>query len=74
MIFDTICEVKIKSQEYLNSIEGWWVQKFIKDYGKENVFNLTVPKITISSLKEKYNEMICGQEIMKQESEAKRVE
>ncbi|MPM96704.1 hypothetical protein SDC9_143869 [bioreactor metagenome] len=61
LVFETICEVRIKSQEYLNSIEAWWIQKYIQDYGNELVLNLTAPKPTIDSLIDRYNEMVSGQ-------------
>lgn len=57
LVFETICKTTVNSQEYLNSIEAWWIQRFIDDYGKDNVFNLTNPKITVSHLIEQYNNM-----------------
>ncbi len=61
LVFETICEVKTCSQEYLNSIEAWWIQKYICEYGKDLVMNLTAPKPTVESLIDRYNEMISGQ-------------
>jgi hypothetical protein len=58
LVFETITKVPVKSQEYLNNIEAWWIQKYIDGYGKENVMNLTNPKITVSHLVEQYNNMI----------------
>jgi hypothetical protein len=57
LVFETICEVKVKSQEYLNSIEAWWIQSFINQYGKENVMNLTNPKVTVNHLVDRFKEM-----------------
>lgn len=61
LVFETITEVRVKSQEYLNSIEAWWIRKYIEDYGRDNVMNITVPKITIEELAREYSEMIAGQ-------------
>ena len=73
LTFETITEVRVKSQEYLNNIEAWWIRKFIHDYGKENVMNLTVPKITMSDLVRDYKNIIEGQQslsnLMLKESE-----
>lgn len=61
LVFETITEVRVQSQEYLNSIEAWWISKFIHDYGRDNVMNLTVPKITEKDLLEEYHKLIEGQ-------------
>lgn len=61
LVFETVAEVRVKSQEYLNNIEAWWIQKYIKDYGRENVMNITVPKITMEYLIEEFNRQIVGQ-------------
>lgn len=61
LVFETITEVHIKSREYLNSIEAWWIRKFIEDYGKERVMNIAVPKITIEELEEEFSKIIAGQ-------------
>lgn len=61
LMFETIAEVRIKSQDYLNSIEAWWIRKFIEEYGKDRVMNITVPKITIEELAMEYSKMIAGQ-------------
>ena len=61
LVFDTITEVRVKSQEYLNSIEAWWIQKYIEDYGRDRVMNLTVPRITIEDLAREYSEILAGQ-------------
>lgn len=57
LVFETVCEVRVKSQDYLNNIEAWWIQKYIDDYGKDNVMNLTNPKITVANLVEHYNKI-----------------
>lgn len=54
----------MKSREYLNNIEAWWINKFIDEYGKENVMNLTVPKITIEYLISEYSKIIGGQMVI----------
>lgn len=61
LVFETITEVKIKSQKYLNNIEAWWIRKFIDEYGRENVMNITVPKITIEDLICEYSKIVGGQ-------------
>lgn len=61
LIFEVVTEVRVKSQEYLNNIEAWWIQKYIHDYGRENVINLTVPKITMEDLIKEFNRQISGQ-------------
>lgn len=61
LIFEVVTEVRVKSQEYLNNIEAWWIQKYIHDYGRENVMNLTVPKITMEDLVKEFNRQISGQ-------------
>ena len=62
LVFEVVTEVRVKSQEYLNSIEAWWIQKFIHEYGRENVMNVTVPKITIEDLEKEYEMIIEGQQ------------
>lgn len=57
LVFETITKVPVKSQEYLNNIESWWIQRFIDEYGKDNVMNLTNPKITVGHLVEQYKLM-----------------
>jgi len=54
LVFNTVCEITVKSQEYLNNIEAWWIQKYIDDYGKDNVMNLTNPKLSVPYLIEQY--------------------
>lgn len=61
LIFEVVTEVRVKSQEYLNSIEAWWIRRFIDDYGKENVFNISIPKITIEDLQREYAKIVGGQ-------------
>lgn len=61
LIFEVVTEVRVKSQEYLNNIEAWWIQKYIHDYGRENVMNLTVPKIIMEDLIKEFNRQISGQ-------------
>lgn len=45
----------------LYSIEAWWIRKYINDFGKENVMNITIPPITFDDLLGKYYEVIEGQ-------------
>ncbi len=59
--FETITEVRIKSQEYLNNIEAWWIKKYIEDYGRDYVMNISIPKLTIEDLEREYSRMIAGQ-------------
>jgi len=47
-------------QQYLNSIEAWWINKY--EYEGLKVFNISRPKITIRDLKEKFNQMVLKQE------------
>lgn len=61
LIFETVTEVRVNSQEYLNNIEAWWIRKFIDDYGREKVMNVTVPKITMENLVAEYQSLIDGQ-------------
>ncbi len=44
------------NQQYLNSIEAWWISKY-QEEGYQ-VKNITNPKITIEYLQQKYDEMI----------------
>lgn len=44
------------NQDYLNSIEAWWIAKFKAEAHK--VFNITKPKITIEYLKDRFDEMV----------------
>jgi hypothetical protein len=62
--FNVISEVKRNkkidesgNQEYLNNVEAWWISKYIEE-GYE-IQNVTIPKLTISDFKRKYNEMIA---------------
>lgn len=66
LVFDTITEVRRnnrqsddQNQQYLNSIEAWWIAKF-KEEGYE-VFNISNPKITVEYLKDRFNEMVAQQ-------------
>lgn len=61
LVFETITEVRVKSQEYLNNIEAWWIQKYIDEYGKDHVMNITVPKITLEDLAVEYSKIVSGQ-------------
>lgn len=61
LVFETIAEVRVKSQEYLNNIEAWWIQKFIHEYGRENVMNITVPKLTMEDLIKEFERQVIGQ-------------
>ena len=46
---------------YLNNIEAWWIQKYIHDYGRENVMNITTPKITMEDLIKEFDMQVIGQ-------------
>lgn len=59
--FEVVTEVRVKSQEYLNNIEAWWIRKFIEQYGKDRVMNITVPKITMEDLQREYAKIVGGQ-------------
>lgn len=61
LIFETITEVRVNSQEYLNNIEAWWIRKFIDEYGKDKVMNISVPKITMEDLIREYAKIVSGQ-------------
>ena len=61
LVFETITEVRVKSQEYLNNIEAWWIRKYIDEYGRDRVMNITVPKITLEDLAKEYSKIISGQ-------------
>ena len=61
LTFEVVTEVRVKSQEYLNNIEAWWIRKYIEDYGRENVINITIPKITIEELIKEYSKIVAGQ-------------
>jgi len=58
LVFDTITKVKSKDQKYINEIEAWWIQKYVNDYGIDNVFNIRQPPITFYDLKEQYDLII----------------
>jgi len=49
-----------ENQQLLNSLEGWWVEKYTLEGHK--VLNISKPKITIQSLKDRFNEMVIRQE------------
>lgn len=61
LVFETITEVRVKSQSYLNDIEAWWIRKFIEDYGLDNVMNISIPKITMEELIKEYSRIVTGQ-------------
>lgn len=61
LVFETITEVRVKSQEYLNNIEAWWIRKYIEDYGKDHVMNISIPKITMEQLIKEYSKIVGGQ-------------
>lgn len=61
LTFEVVTEIRVKSQEYLNNIEAWWIQKYRQDYGKENVMNITTPKITLEYLVEEFNKQVLKQ-------------
>lgn len=61
LVFETITEVRVKSQEYLNNIEAWWIRKYIDEYGRNHVMNITVPKITLEDLAVEYSKIVSGQ-------------
>lgn len=61
LIFETITEIRVKSQEYLNNIEAWWIQKYIHEYGRDNVMNITVPKLTMEELIQEFDRQVMGQ-------------
>lgn len=61
LVFETITEVCVKSQEYLNNIEAWWIRKYIDEYGRNHVMNITVPKITLEDLAVEYSKIVSGQ-------------
>lgn len=58
--FDVITEVRCSRKEdpkkILNNIEAWWINKYIEE--GYDVFNVTVPRLTIDDYKNKFNEMI----------------
>ena len=66
LVFETLCEVRKdrtvsenENQQQLNSMEAWWIQKFIEE-GYE-VMNVTKPRITLESLQQRFNEMVARQ-------------
>ena len=61
LVFETITEVRVKSKEYLNNIEAWWIRKYIDEYGRDRVMNITVPKITLEDLAKEYSKIVSGQ-------------
>lgn len=63
LIFETVTEVPTVEgdcQSYLNNIEAWWINKFIDEYGKENVMNASIPKITMEDLISEYSKIVGG--------------
>lgn len=40
---------------------AWWIQKYIHDYGRENVMNITVPKLTMEDLIKEFDRQVIGQ-------------
>lgn len=61
LVFETITEVRIKSRDYLNNVEAWWIQKYIHDFGRENVMNITTPKITMEDLIKEFDAQVIRQ-------------
>lgn len=63
LTFDVITEVTCESQEdgqkYLNNAEAWWIKKYIEE-GYE-VFNVTVPKLTMDDYEKAFNDMVKKQ-------------
>ncbi|WP_240416714.1 GIY-YIG nuclease family protein [Paenibacillus periandrae] len=51
-----------QNQQYLNSIESWWIQKYQKEH--PNVINIVTPKITIEYLKDRFTEMVEKQALL----------
>lgn len=49
-----------ENQQLLSSIEGWWISKYEQE--RYNVKNVTRPKITVESLKQRFNDMVIRQE------------
>ncbi len=45
-----------QNQQYLNCIEAWWIAKYQEEGHK--VFNISNPKITITYLRDRFDEMI----------------
>ena len=66
--FEVITEVRVKNQGYLNDVEAWWIRKYIKDYGRDNVMNMNVPVVKISELLDLYNRAIEGKKKMRNEN------
>lgn len=66
LTFSVLTEVNRRSslsdelnQEYLNNVESWWIAKY-REEGCE-VFNIMNPKLTLSNLRERFQEMIKQQ-------------
>lgn len=66
LVFSVLAEVRYnkkagldENQQYLNSIEAWWINKFNEEGYK--TFNATKPRITIADLKEKFDDMVARQ-------------
>jgi hypothetical protein len=64
MVFSVLTEVRRlnsssndANQRYLNSMEAWWINKYIKE--GFSVLNITKPKITIDQLKQRFDEMVA---------------
>lgn len=64
LVFETVTEVREKSQEYLNNIESWWINKYIEQYGRDNVINIVVPKVTMEELIKQYAKIVAGQMVI----------
>jgi hypothetical protein len=57
LVFDIICEVRVKDNQYLNNIEAWWIQSFIDECGKDRVMNISIPQLTIQKLMQEYQDI-----------------
>lgn len=65
LMFEVITEVpfdrrksEADNKKILNDAEAWWINKFIKDYGEDNVMNISKPKLKISDAIAKWETII----------------
>lgn len=62
--------------ESVESVEAWWIQKFVKEFGEDNVMNIAKPTLKVSDFIQKWERLVEGsvdmftyEDLIKAESE-----
>ncbi|MBE5957183.1 MAG: hypothetical protein E7253_12140 [Lachnospiraceae bacterium] len=68
LMFEVITEVPydhrksdVDNKKILNDLEAWWIQKFINEFGEDNVMNITKPTLKISDFIQKWERLVDGE-------------